>query len=61
MTEPSEPVRWLTVSEAAALAQVHPDTLKRWEDRGAIKATRTPGNQRRYREADILALVGAPE
>ncbi len=59
MTETIEPPeKLLSVSQAAALAQVHPDTIKRWEASGAIRSMRTPTNQRRYRESDVRALVG---
>jgi excisionase family DNA binding protein len=64
MTEPRTD-RLLTVGEAATIAQVHPDTIRRWEARGVIRASRTPTNQRRYRESDVRALVdqiaGTPE
>jgi len=47
----------LTVRQAADVAGVHPQTLRRWEKAGHITARRTPGNQRRYRRADVEQLV----
>ncbi len=58
MTNPAEPPeKLLSTSDAAALAQIHPDTLKRWEARGFITSLRTPTNQRRYRESDLRRLI----
>ena len=52
--------RSLSPSEAADLLGITPDTLRRWERQDRIQAERTPGGQRRYREADVKTLLGAP-
>ena len=52
--------RLLSPREAAALLGITPDTLRRWEREGRIQAEWTPGGQRRYREADVKALLGSP-
>ncbi|MBM3302993.1 MAG: helix-turn-helix domain-containing protein [Deltaproteobacteria bacterium] len=39
-------VHWLTIKEASELLRVNVSTLRRWADRGAIKALRTPGGHR---------------
>ena len=49
----------LTVADAAALLKVHPDTIRRWADTGDLHSWLTPGKQRRFRKADILALLPA--
>lgn len=36
-----------TVSQAAELLGVSPDTIRRWVDSGELPATRTPGGQRK--------------
>jgi excisionase family DNA binding protein len=46
----------LSPTEAAELAGVHPDTLKRWARLGRIPAVRTPGDWWRFRREDIEAL-----
>lgn len=48
----------LPIGTAAAMVGVSVDTLRRYEAEGKITARRTPGNQRRFRRADVLALVG---
>lgn len=56
------PAEYMTVGEAAALCGVHPDTIKRWEQRGRITALRTPTGHRRYLRTDVEALISpAPE
>jgi len=40
--------------EACEILGVHPNTLRRWENEGKIKAIRTPGNQRLY---DLSSLI----
>ncbi|XTP37143.1 excisionase family DNA-binding protein [Mycobacterium sp. TJFP1] len=49
----------LSVGEAAALAGVHVDTIKRWEKAGRIAALRTPVGHRRFRRADVEKLLTA--
>jgi excisionase family DNA binding protein len=46
---------WLSLTEASDLLQVHPTTLRRWADAGAIPHLRTPGGHRRFRRADLDA------
>ena len=45
--------RYITTKEACKKLGVHPNTLRRWEKEGKVKAIRTPGNTRLY-EIDIL-------
>ena len=47
----------LTVSEAARLIYVSADTIRRYADAGKIETQRTPANHRRFRRADVLALL----
>ena len=54
---------WLTLSQAAELLGVHPTTLRRWADNGAVPVKLTPGGHRRFLRADLLAHMqreGAP-
>ncbi len=44
---------WLSLKEAAALLNVHPGTLRRWADNGAIPYMLTPGGHRRFSENDL--------
>lgn len=46
----------LTVSAAAKVLSVHPDTLRRWTDDGKVPAWVTPSGHRRYRRTDLDAL-----
>jgi excisionase family DNA binding protein len=46
--------KMLTPREVAELLHVHPNTLKRWSDKGRIAAYRiNPRGDRRYRLQDI--------
>jgi len=48
----------LTVQEVARLLHIHPNTLRRWSNRGLIKAYRiTPRGDRRYRREEILDFL----
>ena len=48
----------LTPREVAQLLHIHPNTLKRWSDKGVIKAYRiTPRGDRRFRHADIARFL----
>lgn len=51
--------RLIPVGVAATMLNVSVKTLRRWEAAGKISAIRTPGGQRRFREADISAIRGA--
>lgn len=48
----------LTPRQVAEMFNVHPTTVGRWETEGRLVGVRTPGNHRRFREADVLALLG---
>lgn len=48
----------LTPAEVAAMFRVDPKTVTRWADAGKLTAIRTLGGHRRYREAEVRALLG---
>ena len=52
-----EPVA-LPIGEVARLAGVTIPTVRNWEKAGKLVAFRTPGGQRRFRLADVQALIG---
>ena len=54
---PASAADLLSVGQAAAVAGVHVDTIKRWEKAGRIAALRTPVGHRRYRRSDVEALL----
>jgi excisionase family DNA binding protein len=47
----------LTPAEVADIFRVAAKTVRAWEQAGQISAVRTIGGHRRYREADIRALL----
>jgi excisionase family DNA binding protein len=47
----------LTPAEVARMFRVDPKTVTRWAKAGRIASLRTPGGHRRYREADVQALL----
>lgn len=47
----------LTLRESALLLDVCPTTVRRYTNRGLLKCFRTPGNQRRFRLADVLDFM----
>ena len=47
----------LTPAEVAKRFRVDPKTVTRWADAGKLTCIRTPGNHRRYREAEVRALL----
>ncbi|GAB2684290.1 BldC family transcriptional regulator [Thalassiella azotivora] len=52
----------LTPSEVAALFRVDPKTVTRWAKAGKLSSIRTLGGHRRYREAEVRALLaGLPQ
>jgi excisionase family DNA binding protein len=53
--------RLLTPGEVATLFRVDPKTVTRWAAAGRISSIRTPGGHRRFREAEVRALLdGTP-
>lgn len=48
--------RLYVISAAAALAGVHPQTLRFYERRGLIEPERTKGGSRRYSDRDVERL-----
>ena len=49
----------LTPAEVASMFRVDPKTVTRWAKAGKLSAIRTLGGHRRYREAEVRALLGA--
>jgi excisionase family DNA binding protein len=48
----------LTVREVARLLHVHPNTLRRWNNKGRIRAYRiTPRGDRRFRREEIAHFL----
>ncbi len=45
-----------TISVAAELTGMHPQTLRMYDARGLVRPQRTPGGTRRYSEADLDLL-----
>ena len=52
-----EPERLLTPSEVAAIFRVDPKTVTRWAKVGKLSSIRTLGGHRRFREAEVHALL----
>ncbi|MDA2807149.1 BldC family transcriptional regulator [Nocardiopsis suaedae] len=50
----------LTPAEVAAMFRVDPKTVTRWAKAGKLTSVRTLGGHRRYREAEVRALLGDP-
>ncbi|HAN72442.1 MAG TPA: MerR family DNA-binding transcriptional regulator [Actinobacteria bacterium] len=55
----SEPEHLLTPAEVAALFRVDPKTVTRWAKAGKLTSIRTLGGHRRYRAAEVYALLEA--
>lgn len=51
----------LPIGRAARFVGVSIDTLRRYEAAGRISAKRTPGGQRRFKVADLRALLTDPD
>ena len=51
----------LTIRQVAKVLNVHPDTLRRWDNNGKLKAvrvgTRRGVGERRYHRDDIVKLM----
>ena len=50
-------VRWLKPAEVAGMFGVDRRTVLNWARTGKLTSQPTPGGHRRYREADVLALL----
>jgi len=60
MTSPhGEPEQLMTPAEVAALFRVDPKTVTRWAKAGKLTSIRTLGGHRRYRAAEVHALLQA--
>lgn len=49
--------RLLTPAEVAGMFRVDPKTVTRWAKAGKLRAIRTLGGHRRYRESEVLGLL----
>lgn len=48
----------LTIAEASKMLGLHPNTLRKWDNKGILKAMRFGQRKdRRYRKADILRFI----
>ena len=47
----------LTPAEVASMFRVDPKTVTRWAKAGKLTSIRTLGGHRRYREAEVRALL----
>ncbi len=45
-----------TIAQAADYLSIHPDTLRRWTDRGLVPHVRLPSGYRRYDPAELAQL-----
>jgi excisionase family DNA binding protein len=55
--EERPPNSLLTPGEVAALFRVDPKTVTRWAASNRIASVRTPGNHRRFKVSEIIALM----
>ena len=51
----------LTVSDAVRITRLSADTIRRYSNTGKLPTFRTPGNQRRFRDSDVRALLTRQE
>lgn len=58
-TPPGETQDLLSIGEAARRLGVSVNTLRRWDDNGLIRSTRTLGGQRRFLTEDVDRLRDA--
>jgi len=58
-TRNTETETLLTPAEVAEMFRVDPKTVTRWAKAGKLTSIRTLGGHRRYREAEVRALLTA--
>lgn len=51
-------MKLLNLKQVAERLSVDKTTLRLWDKNGTLKAVRTQGGHRRYKEADVLAMMG---
>lgn len=61
MNEAPDDETLLTMAETARLVKASTRTVERWEAAGLITSLRTPGNHRRFKKSDVLALLDSRE
>lgn len=50
----------VTLSEASQILKVHPNTLRKWDRKGILKAVRFgERGDRRYRKEDIMSFMNS--
>ncbi|TAL50094.1 MerR family transcriptional regulator [Patescibacteria group bacterium] len=55
---PTQEAKLITIREAAELLGVHPETLRRWDNEGKLKAVRVgERGHRRYNTSDVNRLM----
>ena len=58
MNKKAELPELLTLKQTCELLQVHPNTLRQWDEKGILKAVRFGARKdRRYRKEDIEKLI----
>lgn len=51
-------IELLTLKQASELLNVHPNTLRNWDNKGLFKSVRIgPRKDRRYRKNDVLSAI----
>jgi excisionase family DNA binding protein len=58
---PSVFERLMTPREVSAALRVHVKTVTRWAKDGKLSSIKTPGGQRRFREAEVRALLNGSQ
>jgi len=54
----SQKTKLISLREAARLLDVNPETLRRWDNNGKLKATRTGTRKdRKYKLSDIVEIL----
>jgi len=51
-------MEYTSVSKAAKMMGVHPDSIRRWFDEGKLKGYLTPSNQRKISVESIKRVTG---